>query len=1048
MRSDPPSSSIQFLSASGKMGMLMLEKDWSKTPVGEIGTWPQSFRTALGIVLNANVPMLLFWHAEQLCFYNDTYTQTTKHALKSQGKKIEIALPGLWQNMKPVIDAVFLSGTPATADAYNYSAVYGEAGTIEGVIATCSEVRKESDDAQQPALGEERFRNTVFQAPVGITILRGPEFKVEMANQAYLELVDKEEKDFLNRNLFDALPEVKEIVQPLLMHVLESGKPFYATELAVILNRHGKKENAYFNLVYQPLRESNGAITGIMVVANEVTEQVNTKYILAQSEKEFRNVVMQSPIAMTVFRGDDMVIEMANKIMFTNIWRKEESDVIGKKLLDVFPELKTQQYPDLLKSVIKTGKPYHDKEAIAYVNGSDGMKKFYFDFECAPLFDTDNNVSGLMVTVNDVTEKVEAREHLKNSAERLLLATEGTQLATWDLNLKTSDMIHSPKLAEIFGFDRSKILSHKELRAHMHPGDMEAIMKPAFEKAMQSGIYYYEARVIRPDTTIRWLRAHGSVIFDTATKAPLRMLGTLMDITEQKLSKQQIEESEERLQIVIEASELGTWELNLQTDKVKYSQRYLEILGHSPGKVLEHPELRSRIHPDDIPVREAAFKQAYETGILKTYEFRIIWPDGSLHWAEAKGKLFYDEQHRPLKLVGTVRDITDIYTAIQEIKESEQKFRLLADSMPQHIWTGDAEGNLNYFNQSIYDYSGLSPAQILKSGWMQIVHPEDRDESIRNWAGAVNNGIPFLFEHRFKRADGEFRWQLSRAVPQKDNAGNIQMWVGTSTDVHDQKTFSEELEQNVEVRTQELKQAIEELVKTNQELEQFAYVSSHDLQEPLRKIQTFSSLLLEKPNVDPSSRLYLDKINSSASRMSDLIKDLLNYSRLSKTDNQFVDIDLNGILDGVKNDFEVLIRQKMAIIINTRLPVVRAIPIQMNQLIYNLIGNSLKFCEKKPFIEVTAKKLTAYEAGKIPGLSDDSKYYHLMFKDNGIGFSPEYKEQIFTIFQRLHEKQKYSGTGIGLAMCKKIVENHRGFISADSDAGKGATFNIFLPYLG
>jgi PAS domain S-box-containing protein len=371
---------------------------------------------------------------------------------------------------------------------------------------------------------------------------------------------------------------------------------------------------------------------------------------------------------------------------------------------------------------------------------------------------------------------------------------------------------------------------------------------------------------------------------------------------------------------------------------------------------------------------------------------------------------------------------------------------LLADSVPQLIWTGDAEGNLNYFNQSLFDYAGLTPAEIRKEGWIQIVHPDDRLESVKQWALSINHGIPFLTEHRFKRKDGEYRWHLSRALPQKDSNGWIHMWVGTSTDVHDQKIFSEELEKSVEARTAELKRAIDDLVNTNQELEQFAYVSSHDLQEPLRKIQTFSGMLSDKLKGDNENKLFLDKINASAFRMSELIKDLLNYSRLSKADEQYVETDLNLVLDKIKNDFEVLIQQKKAIIISAKLPVVKAIPIQMNQLVYNLISNSLKFCEKRPFIEVSYKPLSSSEQKRISELNQNSKYHHLMFKDNGIGFSKEYALQIFTIFQRLNEKQKFSGTGIGLAMCKRIIENHRGFISAESELGKGATFHVYLPY--
>ncbi|MCC6372165.1 MAG: PAS domain S-box protein [Bacteroidia bacterium] len=535
-----------------------------------------------------------------------------------------------------------------------------------------------------------------------------------------------------------------------------------------------------------------------------------------------------------------------------------------------------------------------------------------------------------------------------------------------------------------------------------------------------------------------------SPIFDT--KGTIKGLSKIVrDITYQKRNEQLIIENEERLQLVLSVSDLGTWELDLQTNEIRYSKKYLEILGYKEPQAFTHAELLKHVYPDDWEVRERAMKNAVSEGVLN-YEFRLMRHDGSLRWIEAKGQVFYDNEKKPAKLIGTFRDITERRHRVDELRESEQKFRILADSVPQLIWTGDTNGNLNYFNLSLFEYTGLTPKQIHKDGWIQIVHPDDRLESVKQWAAAINEGVPFLTEHRFRRYDGEYRWHLSRALPQKDALGQTQMWVGTSTDVHDQKVFSEELEKNVQARTIELKNAIKELVKTNQELEQFAYVSSHDLQEPLRKIQTFSGILSSGKDISSESRIYLDKINASASRMSELIKDLLNYSRLSKKEALFSETDLNLVLDKVKNDFEVLIQQKKAIVLSTRLPLVKAIPIQMNQLIYNLIGNALKFCDQKPFIEISSKKASPQELSTIQGANDKGNYHHLMFKDNGIGFSQEYAQQIFTIFQRLNDIQKYSGTGIGLAMCKKIAENHNGFIKADSAPGKGSTFHVFLPY--
>lgn len=263
--------------------------------------------------------------------------------------------------------------------------------------------------------------------------------------------------------------------------------------------------------------------------------------------------------------------------------------------------------------------------------------------------------------------------------------------------------------------------------------------------------------------------------------------------------------------------------------------------------------------------------------------------------------------------------------------------------------------------------------------------------------------------------------------------------------------LNQNLEKKVSDRTHDLKEANEKLetanqnlLKSNRDLEQFAYVASHDLQEPLRKIQTFSDLMSNHLNDITKISNYQKKIHQSALRMQNLIKDVLNFSRMTKTDEAFTNVDLNIILEHVKTDFELMIREKEAVINHPVLPVIKAIPMQLAQLFSNIISNSLKYNDKKPVINIKVKKLSQVAINKVPNLNG-SAYIQLEFMDNGIGFVPEYSEKIFDIFQRLHGPQAYSGTGIGLALCKKIVDNHSGIIYATGQPGKGATITIILP---
>lgn len=244
---------------------------------------------------------------------------------------------------------------------------------------------------------------------------------------------------------------------------------------------------------------------------------------------------------------------------------------------------------------------------------------------------------------------------------------------------------------------------------------------------------------------------------------------------------------------------------------------------------------------------------------------------------------------------------------------------------------------------------------------------------------------------------------------------------------------------------EKLKTLNSELEESNRDLEQFAYVASHDLQEPLRKIQLFSQLS-EKNIEDPTLlKNYLEKINTSAARMSDLIIAVLNYSRLSRTDHTTSPIDLNTVVANIRSDLELVIHEKQAIITTNHLPVINANPLQMHQVFLNLISNSLKFSERKPNISITSTIVSSQMGHDGLKGQERNNFIELVFRDNGIGFEQKYASQIFTIFQKLHSEKEYAGTGIGLALCKKIIENHGGTIHAESLPGEGTTFYIYLP---
>jgi two-component system CheB/CheR fusion protein len=397
----------------------------------------------------------------------------------------------------------------------------------------------------------------------------------------------------------------------------------------------------------------------------------------------------------------------------------------------------------------------------------------------------------------------------------------------------------------------------------------------------------------------------------------------------------------------------------------------------------------------------------------------------------------------------TVNDITEDVRSEKILQEQEEWFRNMANNAPVMIWTSDTKGNITFFNKTWLDFTGKQMDHETGSGWIQEINPVDREALVEKYRHAIETKEPFQSEYRLMRHDGEYRWVMSSAKPLFDPQQRFTGFVGTVTEIHDQKIFSDELESKVQMRTIALQEANKSLEQSNSELQQFAYVASHDLQEPLRKMIMFSERMQEKfrSALPDDARQYLDIISKGASRMSVLIDDLLGYSRAIYKEMEMVQVDLNFVLRRALHDFDVIIQEKNAVVTSDPLPQIKAVPVQMHQLFHNLISNALKFTvpSKPPKIKVSTRIIPPEKIEPFGKLLVNVPYCDITFSDNGIGITKDQEEKIFSIFYRLHDKQAYPGTGIGLALCRKIVSNHNGMIYAEAEQNEGASFHVLLP---
>lgn len=521
------------------------------------------------------------------------------------------------------------------------------------------------------------------------------------------------------------------------------------------------------------------------------------------------------------------------------------------------------------------------------------------------------------------------------------------------------------------------------------------------------------------------------------------------EVTELVKARNTLAESQQQANRLADAMPQVVWMAEPGGDVTYYNQRVAEFAGATQtpdGKW--HWE--GMVHPDDLPGTVETWQRAVSTGQVYQYEHRVRMRDGVYRWHLSRGVPQHDETGAVTGWVGTATNIDEQKQVEQQLKESEERFRTLAQALPQLVWMTSADGAYDFASYRWEEYAALDPTH--PDTWAKMVHPDDLAPLTQVWLRSLETGQTYKTEARLRRRDGQYRWHFVHGEPVRGTDGRIMRWIGAFTDIHDQKTFAEQLETLVAQRTQALyesNQFLEErnaqLRRANKELESFNYAASHDLQEPLRKIQSFISFL-DRKNLDEQTRAeFLQRIQASARRMSDLLHGILNYNRLSGTEEPFVPTDLNAVLDQVKTDSKLILEEKHGEILSESLPVVEAIPLQMSQLFANLIGNALTFSEGNPRVRITAETLTGAQLPPDWSAPTDQSYVALVFRDNGIGFEPQYAQRIFTLFQRLHPRHAYGGTGIGLTLCKKIVDNHGGFITADGQPGEGATFTVYLP---
>jgi len=485
---------------------------------------------------------------------------------------------------------------------------------------------------------------------------------------------------------------------------------------------------------------------------------------------------------------------------------------------------------------------------------------------------------------------------------------------------------------------------------------------------------------------------------------------------ELKLHADKLVESEEQFRTLANSIPQMAWMSNTDGSIFWFNQRWYDYTGTTPEE-MEGFGWKKVHDPSHIERVVEGKKKAWASGEMWQDTFPLRGANGEWRWFLAQALPIKNSKGQVTRWFGTNTDVTQQRQYQEQLAHSERQFRQLADAMPQIVWAANAEGYVDYYNKRWYDYTGFTPGVGGDDSWRPVLHPDEFEFVHETWYTSIKTGRPYEIEYRFKNAlTGEYRWHLGRALPVVDSDGRISRWFGTNTDIHD------------------FKKSQEELVASNVELARFAFVASHDLKEPLRIIANYSQMIgtLYTDKLDSEGKEYIQFIRSNVKRMYALIDDLLNYSSLGSNHEPMVGLEAENIVKEALKNLEFSITKSGAKVHFSNLPHVFGNRTQLIQLFQNIIGNGIKYQqEKTPEITVSAIK--------------DGTRWVFSIGDNGIGISAAYFDRIFLLFQRLHRKEVYPGSGVGLAVCKKIVERHGGKIWVDSEVGKGSTFHFSLP---
>ena len=768
------------------------------------------------------------------------------------------------------------------------------------------------------------------------------------------------------------------------------------------------------------LRDSSGNPIGYLGVTRDISERKRMEEELRSSEERFKVLFEYAPDAYSLHDLEGKFLD-ANRTA-EELFGYPREEMVGKSFADMkmlIPE-HLEKVAQLILDTIEHEAAGPEEFVIRKMDRNE------ITVETRTFRVRIGEYDLVLASTRDITERKQVEELLREIERRNQILEENSTDVIWILDTDLKPTYISPSVERLRGYTVEEVLN-QSIGEWLAPGSFEQVMQLLQEGIAHLNVHgltedlkhrVIEMELTRKDGTTVWTETRANLLVDARNQLT-GMLGVSRDITERRMAEDALRQSEEKLRLVFESMGEGLIIGDLQGTILQPNEAALRIAGYDDKNEVAGKSifefLPQRIHQEALE----DMRRVLESGKSGNLEYQLVRKDGSEVDIEGTANVVKDSEGNPSTTITLIRDITERKRARQELQDAERRWRTLLNNSPDNIISVDSKGIIQFINRPVL---GLPLEEIIGSSIFQFIRTNQREMYRMNLEKAFKTGEAISFEVEGR----DDTWFMNRFVPISNEKNEIITVMIIATDITDRERMAKVL----------LKKTAE-LELSNRELEQFAYVASHDLQEPVRMVASYLQLIVRKyqDRIDTDGEDYIGFAVQGATRLQAMIKDLLVYSRVGTRGIHFVITDCEKIIDRVLAELETEIKGCKGVVTRDPLPSITVDSSQLELLFYHLISNAIKFrVDRPPKIHVSA------QSGKSEWVFSVS--------DNGIGIEPQYVDRIFQVFQRLHAGGKYPGTGIGLAVCKRIIERHEGSIWVESEFGRGSTFFFTIPVKG